>query len=313
MNVLITLPFSKEHQAQFQKLPFHFSFCSEKESLPQKQLEDISILMCYNPFDHMDLAKMKALNWIQLSSIGIDHVPKEALIRQNIRLCNNNGGYKIPIAEWIVFKILEYYKNGIQLYERQKKAQWHLDFSLRELTHKNILFVGTGNIATETAKRLAPFDVRILGINQSGNVPPYFNQVVTFDNADALLAQADIIVLSVPLTPKTHHMVNPAFLEKISPHAFLINISRGDIIDEEALTSALREEKLAGCALDVFSEEPLPQTHAFWQNEKIRISAHNSWVSEFIEQRRFELFYENLSRYEKKLPLLNTINLSRGY
>lgn len=313
MKVLITLPFEEQHRKLFLELPYTFLFENERKLSFSEEFQDVNVLMGYNPFPHLPLEKLPCLRYVQLSSIGIDQAPLSYLKENNISLCNNNGGYRIAIAEWIVFKILEYFKNGLKIYENQKKSKWHLDMSLRELTNKKILFLGTGNIATEAAKRLTPFDVRLIGFNRSGSPVPYFHEVHSFSKNAPILKEADVVVVALPKTRETEGILDKEFFEHLKPGTFLINIARGELINDMDLLSALQQKILSQCALDVFSEEPLPMGHPFWKHENILISSHNSWVSEYIQERRFALFYENLKNYSLHLPLKNSIDLERGY
>ena len=313
MKVLITLPFNNKHIQRFNELPYEFIYINEKNMKFDIDLSEISILMCYNPFNSIDVSKMKNLKLIQLSSIGIDQVPINLLQKNKISLCNNNGGYKVPISEWIIWRILAHFKNEKNIIEKNARSLWKIDMGLKELTNKNILFIGTGNIACETAIKLKAFNVNLIGLNKSGKKVSCFDEIATISKLNDYKKIADIIVLALPLTSETEGLLDENFFSNLKPTAYFINISRGQIVNESALLNALNNNLFAGCSLDVFKKEPLPSNHMFWDNDRIFISPHNSWVSEFIQERRFNLFYENLVRFNSNLQLRNLINLNQGY
>lgn len=140
-------------------------YISEKEISYSDEISDVDILVCYDPFDKLDISKLKQLKWIQLSSIGIDQVPKDKVKKQGIIVVNNKSGYSIPMGEWIVMKMLELLKNSKSFFNAQSEKRWQMDNSLLELYNKTVCFIGTGSIASEAAKRLQGFGVNIFGIN----------------------------------------------------------------------------------------------------------------------------------------------------
>ncbi|HHX59151.1 MAG TPA: dihydrofolate reductase, partial [Epulopiscium sp.] len=186
-------------------------------------------------------------------------------------------------------------------------------FSVGEIYNKKITFIGTGDIAKEAAKRLQGFGVEILGVNTNGRSISGFYQCFSLDQADDVLGQSDVVVICLPHTEQTHYLFNKARLEKMKPDACLINVSRGAIINEQDLIAHLEEGHLKGVALDVFEQEPLPQESKLWESGRVVITSHNSWISQEIDQRRWELIYENLLRFKNKKELLNLVEIARGY
>jgi len=256
---------------------------------------------------------MKRLKWIQLSSVGIDQVPVNYIKDKKIILTNNKGGYSIPIGEWITLKILEMLKNSRDFYEKQKMKKWKLDTSILELYGKTIGFIGTGSIAMEAAKRLKGFDVKILGLNTNGTPVEYFDKCYNRNELAYMLSLVDILILSIPYTEETHHLINNRALANISKGIYLVNISRGSIINEVDLINSLNEGKIIGAALDVFEEEPLKEDNPLWEMDNVIITPHNSWISEMGNERRFETIYNNMKSYINNEDLFNVVNLNRGY
>lgn len=313
INALFTYDYGKENMDLVKALGYDIIIKNEKDITYSNELKDTEVLVCYNPFSSLDIGKMKGLKWIQLSSIGIDQLPLEKVTDKCIHITNNRGGYSIPMGEWIVMKILELLKNSFGLYVNQLNKRWKMDTGILELYGKTVGFIGTGTIAMEAAKRLQGFEVKTLGINTSGSKMKYFDECFRGEEIDDVLPKCDIIVVSIPSTKETYHLINEDSFSKIKNGTFLINIARGNIIDEKALIRNLQTGKLGGAALDVFEEEPLPLESPLWHFQNVSITPHNSWISEMRNERRWKVIYENLKRYSKGEGLINAVNLEKGY
>ncbi|RKD22362.1 Phosphoglycerate dehydrogenase [Caminicella sporogenes DSM 14501] len=313
MKVLFTYDYGTEKMNSIKKLGYDVKYIYEREIINSKEIEDIDILVCYNPFNRLDITKLLNLKWIQLSSIGIDQAPIDYIKKKGIILTNNKGGYSIPMGEWIVLKILEIYKDSRYFYERQKEKKWKINTGLLELYGKVVGFLGTGTISIEAAKRLQGFGVKIYGLNTNGRNIKYFDKCFSLSNLDDFLAICDIIICAIPYTEKTHHLMNGERLSKMKKNSVLINVSRGSILDERDLIEKLKEGWFMGVALDVFENEPLSEDSPLWDFKNVYITPHNSWVSEKRNERRFEVIYENLKRYKNNEKLLNVVDLEKGY
>jgi phosphoglycerate dehydrogenase-like enzyme len=204
MKVLFTYDYGQDKMKSIENLCYELVYKYEGTISNTLDIEDIEVLVCYNPFDKLDLSKLVNLKWIQLSSIGIDQIPKEAVLDQEIIVTNNKSGYSIPMGEWIVMKALELLKNSKGLYKNQENRLWKMDTSILEIYDKTIAFIGTGSIAVEAAKRFRGFDVRIIGVNTSGRDTQYFDKCYPLNELDEVIKHADVVVLSLPHTEKTH-------------------------------------------------------------------------------------------------------------
>lgn len=152
MKALFTEKFYSEQMESIKKLGYEVIYINEKQLNSISNIKDIDMMVCYNPFEKIDISKLLNLKWIQLTSVGIDQAPREKILQNNILLTNNKGGYSIPMGEWIVLKTLEMFKNSKQFYEKQNNKEWVVDTSILELYGKTIGFIGTGTIAKEGAK-----------------------------------------------------------------------------------------------------------------------------------------------------------------
>jgi len=313
LKALVTFKYTDEEMKTLEDLGYEIVFVDERDISFSKNMKDVDMMVCFNPFDKIDIENFPNLKWIQLLSAGINQVPLEKVKNQNIILTNNRGGYSIPIAEWTVMKILEMLKNSKEFYDKQREKLWKVNTSLLELYNKTIGFIGTGDIAQETAKRLKGFGVEIIGFNLSGRDAEYFDKTYKIDEIENFASQLDFLVIAAPYTEGTHHLVNENAFKTMKDGVYLVNIARGSIIDENALISNLQNGKVKKAALDVFEEEPLPEDSPLWNMDNVIISPHNSWASEMNFRRRYEIAYKNMKRYINNEELINVVDIKRGY
>lgn len=313
IKALFTYDYGEEKMNQVRQLGYDVVLRPERDLVCDEGIRDTEVLVCYSPFQTLDISQLEALKWIQLSSIGIDQVPVEKAKAMNLLIANNRGGYSVPMGEWIVHKILEIYKQGRYFTQMQQLKRWKLTTDIYELKDKRIGFIGTGTIAQEAAKRLKGFEPRLLGFNTSGRHVQPFDECFSVRLLDHWMNRFDILVLAVPSTESTQKIINRSRLRKMKDSAVIINVSRGSVLDESALAELLGEGKFMGVALDVFEQEPLPLESPLWNNERVYVTPHNSWVSEMRNERRFDIILENLKRYAEKRSLLNLVDLDRGY
>lgn len=310
---LVTYNYGSDEIREIEELGYEIIMKKEHGLTYDIELEDVEVLVCYDPFNSLDILKMKSLKWIQLSSIGIDQLPKDKVIKSNIVVTNNRGGYSIPMGEWVVLSILQIYKKQMDIFKNRLDKRWKMDTSLLELYGKTVGFVGTGSISIEAAKRLQGFGVKIVGMNTKGRDIDYFDKCYKKEEIDEMLAISDIVVIAVPETKETYHLLNKERLEIMKDNVAIVNIARGSIIDENALIEELEKGRFIGAALDVFEQEPLPKDSPLWDIDRVLITCHNSWISEKRNIRRFQTIYDNLKRYSNGKELLNVVDAKRGY
>jgi len=313
IKALFTFNYGNEKMKAIEDLGYDIIFEDEKKIVYSEELSEIEVLVCYNPFITLDISKMKKLKWIQLSSAGIDQLPVNFAKGTSIIVSNNKGGYGIPMGEWVVLKILEMLKHSALLYNNQNKKIWKMDSKILELFDKTVGFIGTGNIAQQSAKRLQGFGVKILGLNTSGSTVKYFDKCFSSKDIDEMLSLSDIVVLTIPFTEDTYHLINSERISHMKGGAYFVNIARGVIVDEKALIEALQDGKISGASLDVVENEPLSKDSPLWEMKNVIITPHNSWISEKRNDRRYELVFENMKNYVEGKELKNIIDLNRGY
>lgn len=311
MKVLFTINYGEEKFNKIKELGYDVIFYPPNNIENNDEINSADVLVTYNPFKTLDISQMKNLKYIQTSSIGIDQIPKDEVIKRNIKVCNNRGGYSIPMGEWIVMYILSIYKNSINLYNQQVNKVWKTDFSVEEISGKKIGFIGTGTIAIEAAKRLKGFDVEIWGVNTSGSTKEYFDRSFKLKDIDEVLINCDTIISILPSTKETLGLLGKEKFELMKDGSVFINVGRGDSINENDLIENI--SKFRGVALDVFEEEPLSKDSKLWEFENVTITPHNSWVSSKNRDRTFERVYINLKNYIENKPLTTIVDMGKGY
>lgn len=311
MKVLLTESYTNNQIERIENLGYEVLYRRGKNLDIDDYIKNIDVLVCYNPFNLLDISKLERLKFIQLTSVGIDQVPKDKIINQNIKLCNNKCAYSIPMAEYVVMYILNIYKNANMVYKNKADRVWHMDYNLEELTNKKIGFLGTGTIAQNTAKRLRGFDVEIYGVNTDGRNINLFDKCFSLSNMDKVFEECDIVVSTIPSTKNTIGIIDDSKFNLMKEGSIFINVGRGNIVKEKDLIKHV--SKFRGVALDVFETEPLPKESQLWGFDNVIITSHNSWISNQNRERTFNTIYENLKRYKNGEELKNTVDIERGY
>lgn len=312
MKVLFTINYGKEKFDKIRELGYDVIHYSEDSIENNEDVNTADVLVTYNPFERLDISKMKNLQYIQTTSVGIDQLPKEEVLKRNIKIANNRGGYSVPIGESIVLYILEIYKNSAKFFKQQQNKEWKMDFSVSELYGQRVGFLGTGIISSEAAKRLKAFGVEIWGVNTDGSSKKYFDKCFATEDMNIVFEECDIVVVAMPSTKSTDGIVNKDMFKLMKDGSVFINVGRGNTVNQKDLEECV--EKFRGVALDVFESEPLNKDNKLWECENVIVTPHNSWVSDKNKERTFNMVYNNLKHYimENK-PVDNVVDISRGY
>jgi len=259
------------------------------------------------------LLQLPTVRWIHSISAGVDHVLDEGVRAHPAVLTNARDVFAIPIAEMVVAYILMIVKRLPEFLANQREGHWR-KLALREAAGLTVGIIGLGSIGAEIAHRCSALGMRVIATRRQV-IQPIADVALLLppERLAELLTAADFIVIATPLTPETRGMIGVAQLQLMRASAWFINIARGPIVDEEALIQALHEGWIAGAALDVFAQEPLPVTSPLWQMSNVILTPHNSWNTPHLEEREATLFIANLQRYLRGEPLQNVIDKTRGY
>ncbi len=268
-------------------------------------------------FPQNGIARAPKLKWIQMMSTGVDIVLNTDLnIARSRVIMTNAHANAIGVSETILARILMFAKKASFCFQLKQEKKWEW-FVPETLHSKTVGILGLGKISQEVAKRAKVFGMRVLATRKSAKRKTHARHVdVVFpqEQLPQLLSESDFVVLALPLTPETANLIGEKELRTMKPTAYLINVDRGGIIDEEVLIRALDEHWIAGAALDTFATEPLPPDSKFWEFPNVIFSPHVGGGSEISFEKRFtEPFLENLRRYLAGKRLLNVVDKKKGY
>lgn len=269
---------------------------NEKDALPLPAAE-IEGVVANGLFLHHDITRFSALRYIQLTAAGLDRVPVDYIREHGITLHNAGGVYSIPMAEFAVAAVLSLYKQLAFFATAQTAHRWDKHRGLRELCSKQVCIIGCGNVGTECAKRFAALGCVVRGVDLFPREDAAYAVIQPLSALHDALATADIVVLTVPLTADTRHLIGTKEFALLKDEAVLVNIARGAVVDTAALSKALNTRPLYA-VLDVFEEEPPPPDSPLWDHERVLITPHNSFVGEHNDERLWSLIRNNLSNYE---------------
>ena len=274
--------------------------------------------MLASRFGEEHLKRAEKLRWIHSPMAGVNHLLIPALVKSPIVLTNGAGMNAIPIAEHVFGLLLAFTRRLAVFHTLQKEARWQMQQEAEELYGRTLGIVGYGSIGREIARIAKGFGMQVWATKRNPGDPatakdPHLDRTLPPAQLHQLLSQADFVVLSTALTPETENMIGAAELAVMKPTAYLINIARGQLIQEAALLEALQEGKIAGAGLDVVVQEPLPPDSPLWKAPNLLITAHSSWASPHVRGRNVQLFCDNLRRFAAGQPLLNIVDKELGY
>lgn len=266
--------------------------------------------------DAATLAAAKSLHWIQAMSVGVERcVTVPGIADRGIVLTNMQRASGLPIAEHAIAMTLALARGLPRFIRQQQAGQWREDTTgMREIGGRTLLVVGLGGIGTEVARRAHALGMRVTAIrNSSREGPPFVARVGLPSELLAFAAEADVVVNATPLTPETTGIFDREFFAAMPKGGYFISVGRGGSTVTADLVEALRSGQLGGAGLDVTDPEPLPEGHALWSLPNVIISPHVSATSEAQSERNWVLIAENLRRYVAGEPLLNVVDIRRGY
>jgi len=283
------------------------------------ELPDADIFVGWSLRPQQFLAAKK-LKWLHSTAAGVAQLMYPELRQSGIAVTNASGVHTIPIAEHVLGLLLALARRFPSSFRHQAARHWGQQdiwdepVKPRELRGATLLLVGLGAIGREIARLARALGMRVAAVTRSGrDLTGVTDLVVPPIELDALLAQADFVVLAAPETPETHHLIDAQRLARMKPSAYLVNVARGSLVDEPALIAALRERRIAGAALDVAGEEPLPESSPLWPLENCFLTPHLSGAGDALWPRQAELLLDNLERWFAGRGLRNRVDLARGY
>lgn len=270
-------------------------------------------------FDWQDPAALPQrapkLQWVQATSAGIGaFMRRTGLDRSGIIATTAGGVHAVPLAEFALTGALFVVK-GLPYLQRQQREHRFERYTTRQLAGMRVTVVGVGGMGPNVVRTFDAIGARVTAVGRVGGryELPQGVELSDVDRLDEVLPTTDVLVLCTALTPETENLISADRIAMLPTQAAVVNISRGQVVDEDALIDALRAGRLGGAALDVFREEPLPADSPLWDLENVLISPHSASTVESENATLTALFIENLARYRAGEPLLNRFDAERGY
>jgi phosphoglycerate dehydrogenase-like enzyme len=275
-------------------------------------LKDAEVIFSVSSFPQKILDQAPKLRWLQVSSAGVNQLPLKSLEERGILLTNVRGMHGDCISEYVLAMMFALNRQLPKTLEYQKMSQWH-KMGQSMLKGKTLGIIGLGGIGQILANKAAFLGMEVIGLRNSKK--PAENVSRMYSNEDLLtfMAQSDYVAVCCPLTPETTGLVSKEAIAAMKPTASLINIARGQVIDEPALIEALQNKKIASAALDVFWKEPLPETSPLWALDNLILTPHVAGDMIDYTERAADIFVSNLERYLKKQTLQGLVDYRLGY
>lgn len=273
-------------------------------------LNDVTILISYGyDFTEEDLQSMPNLQWVHIFQSGYEHLNLDTFTTRSIQVTNTTDFHSIPISEYVLSMILNSARNFVSFYESQRAALWDRRNHppATEAFEKTVAIFGTGTIGQKIAQRLQTMEMKTIGINTSGAMRPYFDEVYQMKDKLEVLKRSDFVVLILPDTPATKNCIDAEAFEAMPNHCYVVNVGRGPLINNDDLVQAILQKKIKGAALDVFHIEPLPRDHILWELPRVLITPHIASITDQYAIRGFGRFIEDYKRFKKGLPMKQSI------
>ena len=321
MNVLVTFPVKEEKRRQIEMIApdaeyTYLAGCfvgDEKTELVPEHLENADVILgCVPP---AMLQHCRRLKFLQIDSSGVKPYIEGALPEGSILACAT-GAYGLAISEYMLAGMLMLQKKMLVYMENQKNHQWKKEGLIRSVSGSTVLCVGMGDIGSEFLKRCKALGAYTIGVKRTaGDKQEWLDELYTIEEVDELLPRADVLALVLPETSKTYHMFDEERLGRLRSDAIVLNVGRGNTVDNVALAHMLEDGRLAGAFLDVCEPEPMPEDHPLWDAPNTIITPHitGGFTLQQTMDNIADISAENFRRFCEGMPLVNEVDFVEGY
>ena len=308
------LVFTRESDAPYRKRlidsgDVRYRFCASEEEI-EAQISEADVVLGSVAFPARLLDRAVRLRWIQVTGAGVDAFLAQGRLPEGVVLTRVDTSFGDRIAEYVVGHLLARVLRIQEVYRQQAERRW-APLETQRLCGRTMGIAGTGAIGRAVAARGRGLGMRTVGLSRSGRRVDAFDWVHPVGALAEFLAGLDVLVLCLPLTAETRGMIDAEQLACMKPSAILVNVARGPIVDASALGDALRNGTLAGAILDVFAQEPLPESSPLWSLDNVTVTSHQAGLNEPDEI--VDFFLDNLRRLRAGEPLRGLVDLRRGY
>jgi phosphoglycerate dehydrogenase-like enzyme len=309
--------FSERLGQQFPQLDVAYRSNSDQG---EAQLRDAEIAVTVS-LSVKQFEAAKQLRWIHSPAAAVHELIFPELVNSDVVITNGRDVHGPVVAEQVMallFACAKAIPQAVRLQVKHawgKETIWNGPNRPREISGATLGLIGLGTIGRAVARHAAALGMRVIATRErpEQGSPEGVAQVFGSPQIDVVLGQSGFVVLAAPITPGTRGLMDANRLARMKPDAYLINVGRGPLIDEAALVDALRNQQIAGAALDVFDQEPLPPESPLWDLENLLITPHTAGLTEKLWERQYALLAENLKRYLNHQPLLAPVDKRRGY
>lgn len=292
-------------------LTMNIQTCSRRETADYIENADVLITWGQHHIAEL-LPKARQLKWIHSLSAGVDELLCPALVASDIIVTNSKGIHGIPIAEHVLAMMLTFTRSLRETFANQQQHRWQ-PLCYDELYDKTLAIIGLGSIGREVAKRAKNMGMRVIAAKRTPTQELFVDKLYTPDQLPHILSLADFVVVTTPLTAETQNMFNAQTFAMMKKTAYFINVSRGPVVDEAALFTALQTQTISGAALDVFCQEPLSADSPLFDVPNLIITPHISAMSPYYMTRALKVFAENLTKFYAQSEMMNIVNKKTGY
>lgn len=312
IKVLIASRISQEIRDMLQDAPSEMEIHFLPEGKPLRDhLSDVEIL--YGHVPEADFPFAKSLQWVMQPFVGVERSMYPAFKESSITLVNSKRLYGPQLAEH-AFALLLALTRGINTQlglMQQKEWKWTPCVEVAEMT---MGILGLGGIGRAVAQRAKAFEFEVIAVDaEPMEKPDTVEALGQLDWLPEFLSRCEVLTVCCPITPQTHKLLSHAEFDCLPEGSYLINVSRGKVIDEDALIAALKNGKLAGAGLDVTYTEPCPPDNPLWTLPNVILTSHTAGASQNIAKRAMQLFIDNMHHYVKGEPLANVVDKEKGY
>ena len=279
----------------------------------EKSMSNSDILLAWN-FPTKNLKKISPkLKWIHVVSSGVEHLLPLDWMYDDLILTNSSGVHALKAGEYGLMAILMLQNHMTQIVTNQKKKEFISLFS-NPIAGKTVVLIGTGSLGSSMAKHINLLGANVIGVNKRGKKVDGCNKVITIENIDKVLPDADFLYLAVPETPETKNLISKERLDMLKPTCGIVNVGRQSVMDYEALSEKLHKNEIAGAILDVFTHEPLDKSSKLWDTPNLIITPHvSSDDNGNYVKLTLDIFLKNLKLFLENKELSNQIDKKLGY
>lgn len=315
-EVLVTIPVQEEHRRYLEEIGkgMHFTYACRKEGAAREMVWRADYILGNVKPEYLPQAEK--LQFLQLDSAGANEYVRPGILPAGVKLCNATGAYGVTIAEYLVGVVFAL-KKKLYLYEENRmKHSWHDEGMVTNIAGSKTLVLGLGDIGSTFARKMNVLGSKVTGVRRSFmEKPEYLEGVYQMNALEELLPDADIVVCTLPETTETYHLLDERKLRLMKPEAVLINIGRGSLIPTQDLIRVLEENIIAGAAIDVAEQEPLPEDSGLWKAANLIITPHvaGNYHTQDILDKAVKIAGENLRAFLEGKALRNEVDFTTGY